>query len=114
MKVFDLYLGREVAIPERVEAGRFRLTKPAVLNERLQLGKGEVLLSDGGSAAPLVPRSILLLITDIHLRARSMTRKKLNDQSFAGRWHCWQPVPQKATKHFRLRCFLRKWLQFWS
>ena len=48
MKVFDLYLGREVAIPERVEAGRFRLTKPAVLNERLQLGKGEVLLSDGG------------------------------------------------------------------
>lgn len=48
MKVFDLYLGRDVAMPERVEAGRFRLMKPAVLNERLQLGQGEVLLSDGG------------------------------------------------------------------
>ena len=48
MKVFDLYLGRVVAMPECVEAGRFRLMKPAVLNERLQLGQGEVLLSDGG------------------------------------------------------------------
>ena len=114
MKVFDLYLGRVVAMPECVEAGRFRLMKPAVLNERLQLGQGEVLLSDGGSAAPLVPRSILLLITDIRLYPQSMTRKRLNDQSFAGRWNCWPPVPQKATKHFRLRCFLRKWLQFWS
>ena len=37
MKVFDLYLGRVVAMPECVEAGRFRLMKPAVLNERLQL-----------------------------------------------------------------------------
>lgn len=35
-------------MPECVEAGRFRLIKPAVLNERLQLGQGEVLLSDGG------------------------------------------------------------------
>lgn len=48
MNVFDLYLGREVPLPEYVEAGRFRILKPAVLNERIELAKDEVLLSDGG------------------------------------------------------------------
>lgn len=47
MRVFDLYLGREVALPERVETGRFRLVKPTVLNQRLELAKDDVLLSDG-------------------------------------------------------------------
>lgn len=47
MRVFDLYQGREVALPERVEAGRFRLLATAVLNDRFELAKGAVLHSDG-------------------------------------------------------------------
>lgn len=47
MRVFDLYQGRAVALPERVDAGRFRLLNSAVLNDRIKLGKGSVLFSDG-------------------------------------------------------------------
>lgn len=47
MRVFDLYLGRELALPERIEVGRFRLLSPASLNGRLELPKGAVLQSDG-------------------------------------------------------------------
>lgn len=47
MKVFDRYLGQEVALPKSIEEGRFRLLRPTVLNERVDLGKDDVLLSDG-------------------------------------------------------------------
>lgn len=47
MRVFDLYQGREVTLPERVEAGRFRLLSPATLNDRFDMAKGAVLHSDG-------------------------------------------------------------------
>lgn len=47
MRVLDLYQGREIALPERVEAGRFRLLNPAVLNDQFKLAKGSILHSDG-------------------------------------------------------------------
>lgn len=47
MRVFDLYQGQAVALPERVDAGRFRLLNSAVLNDRIKLAKGSVLFSDG-------------------------------------------------------------------
>lgn len=47
MRVFDLYQGREVVLPERIEAGRFRLLSPATLNDRFEMAKGAVLHSDG-------------------------------------------------------------------
>lgn len=47
MRVFDLYQGRELALPVRIEAGRFRLLSPVSLNDRFELPKGEVLQSDG-------------------------------------------------------------------
>lgn len=47
MRVFDLYQGSEVVLPDRVEAGRFRLLSFAVLNGRFELTKGSVLHSDG-------------------------------------------------------------------
>lgn len=47
MRVFDLYLGRELPLPERIEVGRFRLLSPASLNDRFELPKGTVLQSDG-------------------------------------------------------------------
>lgn len=47
MRVFDLYQGREVVLPERIEAGRFRLLSPAKLNDRFEMAKGAVLHSDG-------------------------------------------------------------------
>lgn len=47
MKVFDRYLGQEVALPKSVEEGRYKLLRPTVLNERVDLGKDDVLLSDG-------------------------------------------------------------------
>ncbi|MDP3537972.1 MAG: hypothetical protein Q8S26_04645 [Azonexus sp.] len=57
--MFDLYQGREVALPERVEAGRFRLLSPVALNDRFDLAKGAVLLSDGREGCTIrgVPRT---------------------------------------------------------
>lgn len=58
MRVFDLYLGRELPLPERIEVGRFRLLSPALLNDR-ELPKGAVLQSDGRERCTIggVPRT---------------------------------------------------------
>ncbi|MEM5434719.1 hypothetical protein [Paraburkholderia diazotrophica] len=47
MKVFDRYLDREVALPEIVESGRYRLLGRAMLNGEHALTTGDLLLSDG-------------------------------------------------------------------
>lgn len=54
MKVFDRYIGREVVLPELVEEGRFRLLGPTVLNECVELGEDDVLLSDGSERCALL------------------------------------------------------------
>ena len=47
MKVFDLYSGRDVVLPEHIEPGRFRLLRTTILNANITLNQNEVLLSDG-------------------------------------------------------------------
>ena len=47
MKVFDRYIGQEVALPEHIEEGRFRLLRPTLLNGGIDLVRNDVLLSDG-------------------------------------------------------------------
>lgn len=47
MRVWDRYLGQEVALPDRVVPGRYRLTKAASLNNDIRLVAGDIVFSDG-------------------------------------------------------------------
>lgn len=47
MRVWDRYLGQEVALPDRVVPGRYRLTRAACLNGDIRLEAGGVVFSDG-------------------------------------------------------------------
>ncbi len=47
MRVFDRYLARVVDLPNDVEPGRYRLLENSVLNGDVEVGRNELLLSDG-------------------------------------------------------------------
>ncbi|SAL06717.1 hypothetical protein AWB78_08208 [Caballeronia calidae] len=47
MKVFDRYLGTSVALPDKVEPGRYRLLRRAMLNGKTALEERVLLMSDG-------------------------------------------------------------------
>lgn len=47
MRVFDRYLGREVALPRIVEPGRYRVTAPSCVNGDIHLNARQAILSDG-------------------------------------------------------------------